>query len=269
MKQQTLYVSDLDGTLLRKNERLSAYTNEVINRMTKQGMLFSYATARSIVTAKKVTAGLEAKIPLIVYNGAFIIDNQTGELLAANYFEGSVKALIKDLLAHDVYPIVYAMLEGAERFSYWAEKCSRGMLDFIATRNDSRKRPVRSEEELGAGRCFYISCIESEAKLKPLYEKYQEQYHCVYHKDIYSGEQWLEIMPKQTTKAHAICQLKQLLNCSRVIAFGDGLNDREMFQIADESYAVANAAEALKQLATGVIGSNEEDGVAHWLEENA
>ena len=48
---KTLYVSDLDGTLLRSDERTSDYTNQVINRLTEQGMLFSYATARSLVTA--------------------------------------------------------------------------------------------------------------------------------------------------------------------------------------------------------------------------
>ena len=69
---KTLYVSDLDGTLLRSDERTSDYTNGIINRLTEQGMIFSYATARSLVTAKKVTRGLCARIPLIVYNGAFV-----------------------------------------------------------------------------------------------------------------------------------------------------------------------------------------------------
>ncbi|MDO5156865.1 MAG: HAD hydrolase family protein [Eubacteriales bacterium] len=58
---KTLYVSDLDGTLLRSNEVTSDYTNDVINRLTSDGMLFSYATARSLVTAKKVTKGIVAK----------------------------------------------------------------------------------------------------------------------------------------------------------------------------------------------------------------
>ena len=48
-----LYVSDLDGTLLRSNEVTSKYTNQVINSLVKEGMIFSYATARSLVTAKK------------------------------------------------------------------------------------------------------------------------------------------------------------------------------------------------------------------------
>ena len=80
---KTLYVSDLDGTLLRSDETTSEYTNSVINNLTDRGMIFSYATARSLITAKKVTSGLRAEIPLIVYNGAFIVDNVTGEVLAA------------------------------------------------------------------------------------------------------------------------------------------------------------------------------------------
>lgn len=55
---KTLYVSDLDGTLLRKNETLSSYTIKIINALTSSGMLFSYATARSLNTAKKVTEAL-------------------------------------------------------------------------------------------------------------------------------------------------------------------------------------------------------------------
>ena len=90
IRMSTLYVSDLDGTLLRSNEVTSEYTNRVINSLTDRGMIFSYATARSLITAKKVTKGISAKIPVIVYNGAFIIDNATEEILAANYFDESV-----------------------------------------------------------------------------------------------------------------------------------------------------------------------------------
>ena len=43
---KTLYVSDLDGTLLRSDAKTSAYTNQVIHQLTSDGILFSYATAR-------------------------------------------------------------------------------------------------------------------------------------------------------------------------------------------------------------------------------
>ena len=75
-----LYVSDLDGTLLRSNKVTSKYTNQVINSLVEEGMIFSYATARSLVTAKKVTEGINAKIPLIVYNGAFVFGDGKNDI---------------------------------------------------------------------------------------------------------------------------------------------------------------------------------------------
>lgn len=264
-----LYVSDLDGTLLRSDETTSEYTNHKLNKLTRQGMLFSYATARSLVTAQKVTKGLDARIPLIVYNGAFVMDNVTGERLISNYFDKSVEQVLDQLIAHDIYPIVYAFIDDVERFTYIEDKCSKAELDFIASRkDDKRANPKVDIRELYAGNIFYITCIDEEEKLKGMYEKYKNQYHCVYQRDIYSGEQWLEIMPLHTSKANAVMQLKKYLDCDKVVVFGDGKNDIDMFEIADECYAVENAVDELKQIATAVIGSNNEDSVVKWLERN-
>lgn len=263
---KTLYLSDLDGTLLRPDETISAYTSSTINDLAAQGMIFSYATARSYVTSKKVTKGLRAKIPLIVYNGAFVRDNVTEDILIANYFENNVRELLQQLLDQDVYPIVYSYIGGVETFSYIEEACTKGMADFLITRKgDPRANPVTDTESLLQGNCFYITCIGQPEKLEPLYKIYKEQYHCVYQQDIYTKEQWLEIMPRKASKAHAALQLKKLSGCSRLVAFGDGKNDLDLFAVADESYAVENAVEELKAAATGVILSNQEDGVAKWL----
>lgn len=191
-----LYVSDLDGTLLRSNEVTSKYTNQVINSLVEEGMIFSYATARSLVTAKKVTEGINAKIPLIVYNGAFVIDNITEKILIANYFDDSVHSVLEDLFSNNVYPIVYAYINGVEKFSFVQKMCTEGMNRFLESRKgDVRTNEVNSLSELKEGNIFYITCIDTPKKLMPLYDKYKEKYHCVYQTDIYTNEQWLEIMP--------------------------------------------------------------------------
>lgn len=264
-----LYVSDLDGTLLRSDATTSEYTNATINELTERGMIFSYATARSLLTAKKATKGIKARIPLIVYNGAFIVDNITEEILIANYFDNSILEVFEDLFKNNVFPIVYAYREGIEKFSYIPNKCTKGMKKFLDTRKgDIRTNIVDTTEELTKGNCFYITCIDEPEKLKPLYDKYKDKYHCVYQKEIYTNEQWFEILPKNASKANAILQLKELLKCEKVIAFGDGKNDIDMFEIADEGYAVENAVDELKEKATKVIGSNNDDGVAKWLAQN-
>jgi Cof subfamily protein (haloacid dehalogenase superfamily) len=264
-----LYVTDLDGTLLRSNEQTSDFTNEIINDLVSRGLIFSYATARSYQTARKVTKGLRAAFPLIVYNGTMVVDNVSGEFLIKNFFVKDITALIEDLIQHDVFPIVYALIDGVEKFSYCADRESRGTKIFNDTRRgDVRDNPILTPADLYCGEVFHVTCIDEEEILFPIYEHFKDTYRCIFHRDIYSGEQWLEIQPSGATKAQAIMALKQHLGCDRVVCFGDGKNDISMFEIADEGYAVQNADPALKAIATAIIDSNEQDGVARWLAEN-
>lgn len=266
---KTLYVSDLDGTLLRDNETISAFTRETIHQLVDEGHCFSYATARSYHTARKATAGLSVPFPLILHNGAMIMNNSDGRLLRKNVFDASIHAVLNDLLVHDVFPIVYAFYEGREQFSYLPHKCTNGMRSFLDSRKgDKRDHPVSDAAKLYQGDIFYITCIDAMEKLKPLYVKYKDSCHCVLQIDRYTNTPWLEIMPKAASKANAIRQLQQDVQCERLIVFGDGMNDMDMFHIADEAYAMANAVPELKQLATAILPSNEEDGVAKWLQEH-
>lgn len=265
-----LYVSDLDGTLLRGDARISEYTCRVINKLTSGGMLFSYATARSYITASAATKGLNSRIPIITYNGAVTLENDTYEIISKNAFCGEEKdEILNAALDLGAYPIVYSYISGKEKFSYIQNKCSRAAWEFILSRkNDGRDNPVESEKELLLGDVFYFSFIDSYEKLEPLYILLKNAYHCIFHKDIYSGEQWLEVLPKTASKASAVLRLKEYLNVDYVVAFGDGKNDIEMFEIADESYAVQNAVDELKAIATGIIDGADSDGVAKWLYRN-
>lgn len=267
--KKTLYVSDLDGTLLRSDETVSDYTCKVIKELTEKGICFSYATARSAVTAQKVTKGLTAAIPVIVYNGAFILENRTNRLLAENYFEQeAVCALLQMLLERHIYPLVYSYTNGRERYAYLERCVNPATMDFVKSRDDVRRTPVMDREALFEGNIFYLACIGEEEKLAAVYARLKEQYQCIYQRDIYSGQQWLEILPHAATKASAVLQLKEKMGCERVVVFGDGENDCSMFEIADMGLAVAGAVPSLKKMASGILGSNNEDSVAKWLADN-
>jgi hypothetical protein len=269
---RTLYLSDLDGTLLRSNERLSDYTVGVINKLVKDGGCFSYASARSFVTASKVTAGLAVEIPVICYNGAFIIENGTGNILRSNYLPKETAEYIQQILTeYGVNPIVYSFIDGTERFSYINPTDNPGMRFFLDSRGgDKRRREVNGLETLFQGTMFNIICIGDKAKLAPINGIFKDdkRVQCVFSKEMYSGAWFLELYPEKATKANAALQLKQMLGCDRIIAFGDGVNDLSLFNIADESYAMGNAEPELKEIATAIIGTNDEDGVAKWLFEN-
>lgn len=269
MTEKTLYLSDLDGTLLRQNQSLSEYTLRTLNALIAKGLPFSYATARSVVTASAVTVGLDLQLPVIVHNGGFIRRINNGEIVAANYFGEEYKELLQDLTHHGIFPLVYSMNHGQERFRYVAEKTTPGMDAFLDTRrNDPRELAVHEVDSLFLGQPYYVTCVDSAEKLVPFYEKYRDIFHCILYREIYSGNLFLEFMPKQASKSNAALQLKSLLGCKKLVVFGDGTNDLDLFRVADEAYAVENAEDALKELATGIIGSNEADGVAKWLEAN-
>ena len=262
----TLYVSDLDGTLLNSNQTLSTYTIETINQLVDEGMLFSYATARSYQTAKKVTQGLQAPFPLIVYNGACIRDNVSGEILLSHCFQEDIHQLLAHFLNNHLYPIVYAFIDGEEKFSFIPEKCTPGMLEFIESRKgDSRIRIIHHPKDFYVGQIFYVTLIDETDKLKPFYAYYQKQYHCLFQKDIYTNQQWLEIMPQGTSKAHAIEQLKHIYHYDRLVVFGDGENDMDMLRYAGIGVAMGNATAEPKAAADYITDDVDHDGVRNAL----
>ncbi len=264
--KKTLFVSDLDGTLLTQDQRLSSFTLSTINALVDEGMLFTYATARSLETASAVTQGLKTSAPRVLYNGAFICDDTAAPIIS-HVFDDADKAIVDDILSAGLYPIVYSLIDGAEKFSFVSDKVNECGAQFLNTRKHcARYNPVSEIGDLYKGDIFYILCIDTEQKLAPLYAKYKNDCNCIFSNDIYTGNIWLEITPRTATKANALTELKNMLDC-RLVVFGDGKNDIDMFAVADECYAVENACEALKDVATAVIGPNRSDSVAKQLKE--
>lgn len=268
-----LYVTDLDGTLLNTHDRINHESLAIINDLVKRGMLFTYATARSLVSASVVTQGLSMDIPIIAYNGAFIIHPSTGEILSKESFtREDMKQVIDVLDGSNIYPLVYSYVEGEEKVSWIVTKENEGIKRYLSLRKgDKRLRPVSNKEELYQGDMFYFTCIGEREELQPVYDIFSTnaRFRCTIQQELYRPEYWCEIMPAKATKAEAIHKLKQLWNCDKVVSFGDAVNDIPMFEISDECYAVENAVEELKVLATGIIDSNDNDGVAKWLQRYA
>jgi len=269
---KVLYVSDLDGTLLNSEDCLSAYTTDTINNLTRNGMCFSYATARSLSSASIVTKGLTTDIPVIVYNGTFILNANSGEILSSLYFSQKEKESVANFLNDvSIFPLVYSYVDGKERVSWLKGRENDGIQRYLTLRKgDRRLRCVSNESCLYDGNTFYYTCIGTQEELKKVYEhfKNREGYTCILQQELYRDEYWCEIMPSNATKGKAINHLKSLLQCDKVISFGDAINDIPMFLISDECYAVGNAVDELKNIATAEIKSNDEDGVAQWLEKN-
>ena len=161
------------------------------------------------------------------------------------------------------------MINGVEKFSYIDSRVNDYMAEYLKSRNgDVRERSVKDDSSLYAGETFYYTCIDTAERLIQAYAVLKDNYNCILQEDYYTKNAWLEVLPKGVNKANAILQLKDYLHCDEVVCFGDGLNDMDMFKVCDRSYAVNNAIQSLKEVATDTIGDNLNDGVANWLLKN-
>ncbi|MFT3950518.1 MAG: HAD family hydrolase [Oscillospiraceae bacterium] len=269
-RMKTLYVTDLDGTLLKSDEMISEFSLQVINKLTASGTLFSYATARSLSSAVVVTKGLELNVPVVIYNGVFLVNPKTGEQMAENTFcADEMKEVVQFLTEQEISPLVYSFVNGEEKVSWLAGSENEGMRHYLSNRRgDRRLREISDRKELYAGEVFYFTCIGTKERLAPVYARFRNDphYNVIFQQELYRNEFWCEMMPKNATKANALLQLKKILGCDRLVTFGDRINDLPMFEISDECYAVENAVSELKEKATGIIRSNDADGVARWME---
>ncbi len=87
-----------------------------------------------------------------------------------------------------------------------------------------------------------------------------------YYSDVYEPDMWyLEIFHPDADKSNAAKELVSMYQFDQVCAFGDNYNDMALFELADESCAVANAVNPLKNIASHIISANTDDGVARWM----
>lgn len=269
MEEKTLYVSDLDGTLMHKDLKISDFSVKTINALVGKGVAFTYATARSISSAGTITKDLNLKLPVITRNGAVLADNNTGKIIEKALFTEIEVEMLKDMLPElpktgfvscyfgdDMKKVFAGSLHTAEL---------QGYLDYY--KDDPSVVTVSDLSEMFMGNPGYVTIIGDKDEIEPLYIRTREYngWECMFQKDIYRDEYWLEIAPRNSTKAKSILKLKEEYGFDKLVVFGDSVNDIPMFKIADEAYAVSNAVDELKALATGIIGSNEEDAVVVYL----
>ena len=264
----------MDGTLLGKDARIPQKAVEMLNEMLDSGLPFTVATARSWASAGPIVKPLHLTLPAVAFNGAFLVDPQSGAALDQCLFSAEqAREIASVYFAHGLSPLVYAKVGGQEKVSWLRAMEYDGIRAYAAKRKgDPRLRPVEREDELFEGEIFYLSMLGSHEMLDPL-EKIVRQLpfvHVSFTSDAYQPElNWLELSRTDATKAKGVEKLRRMTGKSRIVCFGDNLNDLPMFRAADECYAVANAREELKSTATGVIGSNGECGVPAFIRSRA
>ncbi len=269
--EKTLFITDLDGTLLTPEKEIPSKTIEILNRLMARGMQFSVATARSAASAVGLLRPLHITLPVVLMNGVVLYDLQQRRYLGIKSMPPKTVAWVLELLrSHGKTPFLYRM-EDQEICVEYQRLDNPAEEDFYRERAGSAYKHFQRVNSLSEckSEAVYFTMIDTQALLEPIYQRLcgDGRTAASLYRDNYSDLWYLEIYSAQASKAAGARAVMNACGADRMVAFGDNLNDMEMLKAAHEGYAVRNALEALKEMATGVIGSNREEGVARFLEE--
>lgn len=266
---------DLDGTLLNKASKLSAFTIETLCLLKEKDIAHTVATGRTMLSARRVIGQYAFDLPHIFSNGVAVWDPRDNGLKLDNLLNHREIAHITDCaLSNGLAPFVNTMAtENADHkhevfHGNTHHQIEKDLIKHHFSHDDVTLYPLNA---LPADtQVTNISMIGATPAVAEVFN-YIEQFKSLI---AYSGPaeeggnfSWIDVHHNQASKGSAVEVLKDELGASNVICFGDSDNDLSMFQQAHECYAPANANNAVKEKASAIIGHHHEDGVAHFLRE--
>ncbi|MBS4534005.1 Cof-type HAD-IIB family hydrolase [Clostridium sp. D2Q-14] len=256
-------ISDLDGTLLNSNHRVSQYTKEVVKKVINKGIHFFIATGRHHKDIDYIRNDLGLDSVFITSNGCRIHDTNKNKLLGYDIEEDIVKGLLNLKVDDSIHKNIY------QEDKWYAEKENKWLDEFIKESNFLYELVDFNElDKFTATKVFFLG--EDYESLVQLQERIEKLYPDKLN-IAFSLTNCLEIMPKGVSKGHAIEKVlgKYNIKPEEAIAFGDGLNDLEMLKIVGKGYIMGNAHDKLINALPNndIIKSNTEEGLARKLEE--
>jgi hypothetical protein len=270
---KTLYVTDMDGTLLNSASQVSQRSATIISELSRRGALITVATARTPATVVPLLIDTYTTIPAIVMTGVALWNRQEKRYDHPQFIEQKdVETIIGTYSHYNIAPFAYnldedSMLQvyhSAETLAPWDQefydaRCHLALKKFHLNTDVPEEAKQRLVLFFGMGPCEEVFKLAEE--LKSTTSCSVTAYHDIFNKDI----ALIEIFRGGVSKAQAIQRLAKQLGADRVVAFGDNLNDIPMLKIADEAVAVENAFAEVKAIADITIGANNDDAVARFI----
>ena len=254
-----LIATDLDGTLLNNEHKISDYNKKVISAVNEKGIKVILSTGRPTSAATKFLDDLNIETDMISFNGAMITD-RNGNILYENNLESSIgKELIEIAKKYKIY---YQGFLG-ERWNLSDAKSK--WLDFYISIAKINNYIVGFDniKDFSFSKFMFIGENEILKEIaEELDKKLKDKVYYAFSRPVY-----LEVHSPKVSKANALCFLlnKYDIKKENVMAFGDNNNDIEMLEIAKISVAVENAENALKEKAKYITKSNIENGVGYFI----
>lgn len=246
-----MILTDLDHTLLRSDKTVSGYTKRILKKCQESGILVVIATARYWIGAERYIK--EVRPDYEITTDGTLVHSCGKQIYSCGMDAGCANQIIRDLLLENPEAEITV---SSGRQVFWNSL-------HIAESEKLHKAVYHDYAEPLSGQ---INKIAAELSDPGKAAEIAKKYHC--RLQSYRGENLYAFLPENSGKIQAILELARLLDISpkEIVSFGDDLNDMEMLRICGRGVAVSNAVTEVKTAADWIALSNDEDGVADWIE---
>lgn len=274
MQTDTLYVTDLDGTLLDTDSRVSERSARIISDLVSDGAMITVATARTPATAEGLLRDTYTTLPAIVLTGAAMWDRELRRYRHPLFLDDdSAAAVLAEFRRADVHPFIFTLCADGLLHVYHNGPMVKPAEEFMRERANLELKkfhiddPAIERASSVPSTVLYFAMGKAET-VYPLAERLRTLVDCAVYSylDIFSPDvAVIEVFGANVSKASAIKRLARSVGARRVIVFGDSTNDLPMMATADVAVAVENAIPEVKRAADIVIGRNNSDAVARFI----
>lgn len=252
--------SDVDGTLLNSEYKITPLTQQAIRRLEEKGVPFVIVSGRSPSGIYHIQEEYGFKSPIISYSGALILDADGN----VRYSKGIAKSRAKKILEFienqnfDVTWNIYAVDD-------WIVKDKSDPRVVQEEKNVKAAAAEGSLTSIPGDEIHKVLCIGEPEEILRLENRLKQAFSGFYI--VKSAPHLLEIMEAGVNKAAAVKTLCALWNIhpKNAVAFGDNYNDLEMLQTVGHGILMGNAPQDLKQVIPTHTLDNDSDGIYHAL----
>jgi len=249
-----MIVTDLDGTLLRSDKSISDYTKRVLERCRARGILIAFATARSEISSVRFSR--EFMPDIFISQGGALARRGSETLWQVVIPPDIASALIRRCM-EDTGVLQFGLETGDKYLSttlfdpsdFGYEHAEEIDFTQLADYNDVCKVSIKA-----SGRQVAQAIADDFPALNFI---------------SFRDEDWHTFRAAGATKENALAAVADALEigADEIAAFGDDMSDIDMLIYAGNGVAMGNAIDEVKAAADFICNSNDEDGVARWLEE--
>lgn len=268
IKNLKLIAIDMDGTTLRDDKTVSQRTRDAMNRLISKGVIIVPSTGRPALNLVEEILKVDGINYSITSNGALLTDYRNKKIIHGAYLPADAAVdTIRMLRSFNGYIYAHSDDKSLNSPDPYGEsqnevpdisKDQKESLDIMAEYILKNKPPIQKIAMLSRSREDQDKVLSAKHLFKNINVNS-------------SGANNIEFNSIEASKGIALRRLCRLLNIPReqVAAIGDNENDLSMLRFAGYKVAMGNALASVKKVASEITLTNQEDGVAAFLEKIA